>query len=113
MNSCNVNSHYETQIDYRIIDAVVNQGRKTEAKRKKHILAFPLFGSSRTVFGELKIKISIPNQSLQLGQSNQTPIQKKVSRKLVFSKCDDEDYFQVAYSGYVKVKIDNFEVVSE
>lgn len=112
MNSCNENAHYETQIDYKIIDAVVNQSKKPEAKRKKHILAFPLFGRSRTVIGELKVKISISDHNLQLSQSTHKHNERKLQRKLVFSQCDDEDYFQVAYSGYIKVKIDNFQVNS-
>lgn len=112
MNKSNEKSHYETQIDYKIIDAVVNQGKKPEAKRKKHILAFPLFGRSRTVIGELKVKISISDHNLLLSQSSHKHNEKKLQRKLVFSQCDGEDYFQVAYSGYVKVKIDNFKVDS-
>lgn len=59
INGCDSNCRYETQIESKVLEAIVIGGNGGRKVRRRHALAFPLFGKGNNVAGDLKIKLSI------------------------------------------------------
>lgn len=42
---------YHTDIEAKVIELIIMNGKKSHGNSQKHILAFPLFGKGQTVVG--------------------------------------------------------------
>lgn len=70
--------------------------------RRRHALAFPLFGKGNTVAGDLKIKLTIIEKKV----NNQNAINLISSQRKVVVSEISEEYFQPVYSRMMRVCID-------